>query len=404
MSELLELFTKEMKKVSEFLSQEEINALLKGLSTTDINIADSGNLSDEEQDILGEIGNISFGTSATTLYTLLNNKVTITTPKVSVITWEDLKKEFNIPYVAVDVEYTEGIKGRNLLVLKEEDVIKITDLMMGGTGNVEIGEITELHLSAISEAMNQMIGSASTSLATLLNKSINISPPKAFIVDFATYLPDDIAFSTDKVVKVAFKMEVGNIIDSEIMQILPVDFAKELVKSVLSKNVEKIDEPTFQTEDFDDIIEIEEKDGEKEKGGTEKLNNVKADNYNFDERNEDTKKAIKKDIKVDVSPVIFQNFDDDISKHNFEGIDNIDLILDVPLTITVELGKTKKLIKDILELSEGSVIELDKLAGEPVDILANGKYIAKGEVVVIDENFGVRIIDIVNQNKRISNL
>jgi len=390
--------------VSEFLSQEEINALLKGLSTTDINIADSGNLSDEEQDILGEIGNISFGTSATTLYTLLNNKVTITTPKVSVITWEDLKKEFNIPYVAVDVEYTEGIKGRNLLVLKEEDVIKITDLMMGGTGNVEIGEITELHLSAISEAMNQMIGSASTSLATLLNKSINISPPKAFIVDFATYLPDDIAFSTDKVVKVAFKMEVGNIIDSEIMQILPVDFAKELVKSVLSKNVEKIDEPTFQTEDFDDIIEIEEKDGEKEKGGTEKLNNVKADNYNFDERNEDTKKAIKKDIKVDVSPVIFQNFDDDISKHNFEGIDNIDLILDVPLTITVELGKTKKLIKDILELSEGSVIELDKLAGEPVDILANGKYIAKGEVVVIDENFGVRIIDIVNQNKRISNL
>ena len=390
--------------MSEFLSQEEINALLKGLSTTDINIADSGNLSDEEQDILGEIGNISFGTSATTLYTLLNNKVTITTPKVSVITWEDLKKEFNIPYVAVDVEYTEGIKGRNLLVLKEEDVIKITDLMMGGTGNVEIGEITELHLSAISEAMNQMIGSASTSLATLLNKSINISPPKAFIVDFATYLPDDIAFSTDKVVKVAFKMEVGNIIDSEIMQILPVDFAKELVKSVLSKNVEKIDEPTFQTEDFDDIIEIEEKDGEKEKGGTEKLNNVKADNYNFDERNEDTKKAIKKDIKVDVSPVIFQNFDDDISKHNFEGIDNIDLILDVPLTITVELGKTKKLIKDILELSEGSVIELDKLAGEPVDILANGKYIAKGEVVVIDENFGVRIIDIVNQNKRISNL
>ncbi|MGB9679879.1 MAG: flagellar motor switch phosphatase FliY [Thermoanaerobacteraceae bacterium] len=390
--------------MSEFLSQEEINALLKGLSTTDINIADSGNLSDEEQDILGEIGNISFGTSATTLYTLLNNKVTITTPKVSVIKWEDLKKEFNIPYVAVDVEYTEGIKGRNLLILKEEDVIKITDLMMGGTGNVEIGEITELHLSAISEAMNQMIGSASTSLATLLNKSINISPPKAFIVDFATYLPDDIAFSTDKVVKVAFKMEVGNIIDSEIMQILPIDFAKELVKSVLSKNVEKIDEPTFQTEDFDDIIEIEEKDGEKEKEGTEKLNNVKADNYNFNERNEDTKKAIKKDIKVDVSPVIFQNFDDDISKHNFEGIDNIDLILDVPLTITVELGKTKKLIKDILELSEGSVIELDKLAGEPVDILANGKYIAKGEVVVIDENFGVRIIDIVNQNKRISNL
>ncbi|HCD08820.1 MAG TPA: flagellar motor switch phosphatase FliY, partial [Thermoanaerobacter sp.] len=160
--------------MNDFLSQEEINALLKGLTEeSKENQSQSGKeLTEEEQDILGEIGNISFGTSATTLYTLLRNKVTITTPKVSVLSWEELKKEFNIPYVGVEVEYTEGLKGHNLLILKKEDVLKMTDLMMGGEGKIEEGEITELHLSAIGEAMNQMIGSAATSLSTLLNKTI----------------------------------------------------------------------------------------------------------------------------------------------------------------------------------------------------------------------------------------
>jgi len=374
--------------VNDFLSQEEINALLKGLTEeSKENQSQSGKeLTEEEQDILGEIGNISFGTSATTLYTLLRNKVTITTPKVSVLSWEELKKEFNIPYIGVEVEYTEGLKGHNLLILKKEDVLKMTDLMMGGEGKVEDGEITDLHLSAIGEAMNQMIGSAATSLSTLLNKTINISPPKAFVVDFTASLPTDISFPEGDVVKIAFKMEVGEIIDSEIMQLLPLDFAKELVQSVLSKNEEKPSEVTFQEESSNVIIENDEKI-------VETANNISPGG-----------KVTKKEQKVNVSPVVFQSFDEDSSSKGKKDKENLDLILDVPLTITVELGKTKKLIKDILELSEGSIIELDKLAGEPVDILANGKYIAKGEVVVIDENFGVRIIDIVHQSKRISNI
>ncbi|MBE3592667.1 MAG: flagellar motor switch phosphatase FliY [Thermoanaerobacter sp.] len=374
--------------MNEFLSQEEINALLKGLTeeSTGNQIANLKELTEEEKDILGEIGNISFGTSATTLYTLLRNKVTITTPKVSVLSWEELKKEFNIPYVGVEVEYTNGLKGHNLLILKKEDVLKMTDLMMGGEGKVENGEITDLHLSAIGEAMNQMIGSAATSLSTLLNKTINISPPKAFIVDFTASLPTDISFPEGDVVKIAFKMEVGEIIDSEIMQLLPLDFAKELVQSVLSKNEEKPSEATFQEENSNVIIENDEKI-------VETADNISPGG-----------KVTKKEQQVNVSPVVFQNFDENSSSKGKKDKENLDLILDVPLTITVELGKTKKLIKDILELSEGSIIELDKLAGEPVDILANGKYIAKGEVVVIDENFGVRIIDIVHQSKRISNI
>lgn len=234
--------------------------------------------------------------------------------------------------------------------------------------------------------MNQMIGSAATSLSTLLNKTINISPPKAFIVDFTASLPTDISFPEGDVVKIAFKMEVGEIIDSEIMQLLPLDFAKELVQSVLSKNEEKPSEVTFQEESSNVIIENDEKI-------VETANNISPGG-----------KVTKKEQKVNVSPVVFQSFDEDSSSKGKKDKENLDLILDVPLTITVELGKTKKLIKDILELSEGSIIELDKLAGEPVDILANGKYIAKGEVVVIDENFGVRIIDIVHQSKRISNI
>lgn len=374
--------------MNEFLSQEEINALLKGLTeeSTGNQIANLKELTEEEKDILGEIGNISFGTSATTLYTLLRNKVTITTPKVSVLSWEELKKEFNIPYVGVEVEYTNGLKGHNLLILKKEDVLKMTDLMMGGEGKVENGEITDLHLSAIGEAMNQMIGSAATSLSTLLNKTINISPPKAFIVDFTASLPTDISFPEGDVVKIAFKMEVGEIIDSEIMQLLPLDFAKELVQSVLSKNEEKPSEATFQEENSNVIIENDEKI-------VDTADNISPGG-----------KVTKKEQQVNVSPVVFQNFDENSSSKGKKDKENLDLILDVPLTITVELGKTKKLIKDILELSEGSIIELDKLAGEPVDILANGKYIAKGEVVVIDENFGVRIIDIVHQSKRISNI
>jgi len=371
--------------MSDILSQEEINALLSGMSNSDNTSNADMSLTEEEQDVLGEIGNISFGTSATTLFTLLRNKVTITTPKVSIINWDNLKKEFNIPYIGVEVEYTEGIKGNNLLILKEQDVLRITDLMMGGDGNVTEGEITELHLSAIGEAMNQMIGSASTSLSTLLGKSINISPPRAFVVDFNKCMPEDISFPDGYVVKIAFKMVVGNIIDSEIMQLIPLTFAKQLVEQVMSKNVENRQNESFQDMNDDDII-----------------NNGNRGIHN--EFNDTTKSTIAhKAEKVDVKPVIFREFDDEDEPTTAEK-ENINLIMDIPLNVTVELGRTKKLIKDILELNEGSIIELDKLAGEPVDILVNGKFIAKGEVVVIDENFGVRILDIVKQSKRINSL
>ncbi len=372
--------------MSEMLSQEEIDALLKGDSSEETGKDDDvvSYLTSDEIDALGEIGNISMGTSATTLFTLLNNKVRITTPRVTVLTWDELIVQYPLPYVGVVVKYTEGLTGTNLLVLKEEDVKVITDLMMGGTGEDTPEEITDLHLSAISEAMNQMVGSSCTSLSTMFNKNINISPPKAYIIKFEDGLPADIV-NEDVVVKIAFEMIVEGFIDSEIMQLIPLEFAKDMVRTLT------------QGEKTEEKVEIDFK-----KQGKEDISRIKKENsIKVDFGNEDLQidSSLKKNVApVNVQPVQFQSFDrQDITTDR----ENIDLIMDVPLDISVELGRTKKLIKEILEFGPGSVLELDRLAGEPVDIIVNGKFIAKGEVVVIDESFGVRITDIVSPNKRI---
>lgn len=390
--------------MSDMLSQEEIDALLKGDSAAALQDNSSSqdnqnsDLTSEEIDALGEIGNISMGTSATTLFTLLNNKVSITTPKVSVVTWDELSKQYETPYVAVQVQYKEGLKGSNLLILKEDDVRIITDLMMGGTGENNSEPISDLHLSAIGEAMNQMIGSSSTSLSTMFNKRIDISPPNAFVLYFQNFDELEQFTSNEKVVRIAFKMEVGDIIDSEIMQLIPIEFAKDLVSNLMN-NMEAAEEPVIIEKSEAPQVQPEPsiKSGSQRKH-TEKQN-ILNNKYEMSQENEPVKREGHR--VVNVQPVQYQTFDSDQWSAEKESIE---LIMDVPLEITVELGRTKKLIKDILEFGPGTILELDKLAGEPVDILVNGKYIAKGEVVVIDESFGVRITDIVSASKRLGKI
>jgi flagellar motor switch protein FliN/FliY len=252
----------------------------------------------------------------------------------------------------------------------------ITDLMTGGDGiNVE-GTIGDMQLSAVSEAMNQMIGSASTSLATILKKDINISPPKAFMVDFPSDIPGDIPLPHDKLVQISFDMVVGDLINSNIMQLMPIEFAKDLVNGLTasaSDSNNKKDEAVKSKETI-----------EPQKAETTKTKPKIVESQIDESKN-----------KVEVKPAVFRDLDETPADSNT----NINIIMDVPLEMTVELGRAKKTIKEILEMGSGSVVELDKIAGEPVDILVNGKVIAKGEVVVIDENFGVRVLDIVNSNK-----
>lgn len=385
--------------MSDMLSQEEIDALLSGSGMdTSPSEDETFDFTEIEKDAIGEIGNISMGTSATTLSTLLGHKVTITTPRVSIITMQELSEQYPMPFVAVDVRYKEGIQGMNLLIIKVDDVKIITDLMMGGSGTVSSDPLSELHLSAISEAMNQMVGSSSTSLSEMFSKKIDIHPPRAFEMDLHS---DDVhqTFTDDQeqLVKISFKMEIEGLIDSEIMQLIPIDFAKEMVELLM---------PTSEVADTKQPSPQEE---------VNQVNSTANDNYDeihnlmmntshssevYEERLEE-KQQSQKNPKVNVQPVQFQAFD----QESYKGIpENIALIQDVPLKVTVELGRTVKRVNEVLEFGPGTIIELDKLVGEPLDILVNGQYVAKGEVVVMDENYGIRITDIVNPNKRFAKL
>ncbi|AIY81249.1 flagellar motor switch phosphatase FliY [Clostridium botulinum] len=380
-----------------FLSQEEINALLAGeLSNEETQEVpqDNGNteeLTDIEKDLLGEIGNISMGSASTALYQIINQNVNITTPVVSLTTLKDMKASFETPNIILDVEYTEGIIGRNILVMRTDDAAVIANLMMGGDGKVpENPELSEIEVSAVQEAMNQMIGSAATSMATMFSRRVDISPPTSKLWKEKDEPITETLSEDEEIVRVSFRLIIGDLVDSNIMQILPLNTAKKIVSIMMG-------EEDTSTEAIESAKVVEEKP------------RVQATNQkvNVHEQVQTTIKAKpiveapKVQEPIEVHEAAFETL---VPGDTSQVPKNIDLILDVPLDISVVLGRTKKSIKDILNLSTGSLIELDKLAEEPVEILVNGKKIAYGEVVVVDENFGVRITSIVSNAERIKSL
>ncbi|MGG1245831.1 flagellar motor switch phosphatase FliY [Bacillus spizizenii] len=373
------------------LSQDEIDALLNGTGSTldEPEVPEVHDLSEMERDAIGEIGNISFGSSATALSTLLNQKVDITTPSVTVIPKSKISDAFPEPYVAIEVNYTEGFSGSNLLVVEQNDAAIIADLMIGGDGKGADPSLSEIHLSAVQEAMNQMMGSAATSMSTVFSKKIDISPPRVELLDVTEEKGTDRIPDDEMLVKVSFNLKVGELIDSSIMQLYPLTFAKDLISSLM--NTGNAEEDTTPPPD----VTYEQP---KEPVTPEPRIEPQQQQQLPPKRQGTPKKA----APVQVSPVEFSAFDPNEASQ--APINNLDMLLDIPLSITVELGRTKRSVKEILELSAGSIIELDKLAGEPVDILVNQRIVAKGEVVVIEENFGVRVTDILSQAERINNL
>ncbi|MCY8672436.1 flagellar motor switch phosphatase FliY [Bacillus haynesii] len=370
------------------LSQDEIDALLKGGDDTAQEQPESG-LSLMEQDTIGEIGNISFGSSATALSTLLNQKVEITTPTVSVIEKSHLNDEFPHPYVSIGVSYTEGFSGNNLLVIKQEDAAIIADLMMGGDGTNADPALGEIHLSAVQEAMNQMMGSAATSMSTVFSKKIDISPPEVDLLDVNEGEGTEQIPKEDPLVKVSFRLKVGDLIDSHIMQLYPLTFAKDLIDELTNQDG---GEEHVQTEEAQPPVQ--EKPAPSPNPAP-----AQAQRQEPATKRQGTAKVSE---PVQVAPAEFQSFAPQTEAQ--PHLQNLDMLMDIPLSVTVELGRTNRSVKEVLELSTGSIIELDKLAGEPVDILVNQRVVAKGEVVVIDENFGVRVTDILSQAERISKL
>ena len=339
-------------------------------------------LSPEEIDILGEMGNISMGAAATTMYTLLGRRVTITTPKVFVYTSDEVLSVYNIPFLVVTVEYSKGMEGKNLLILKETDSALITDLLMGGDGNIDFEntELDEMHLSAMNEIMNQMIGASSTSLSTVLGHAIDITPPSAMCVGRDTDI-SEMLDGSQLVIKVSFDMEIEGLLKSKLMQLMPIEAGKKLAQALLQSMSPQ------KSEDVRPQAAKAEQAGGGEPAAPAMQPEVKAA--------APQERLMQEEAQpVRVKPFSYQAFDEEEAKEAAAANPVIDLISDIPLQVAVELGKTKKSINDILNMGIGSVIVLDKMAGELVEVVVNGKHIARGEVVVIDENYGVRITDI----------
>ncbi|EHJ01518.1 CheC, inhibitor of MCP methylation / FliN fusion protein [Clostridium sp. DL-VIII] len=381
-----------------FLSQEEINALLAGedMSASEAKPElDVNAITELDKDLLGEIGNISMGSASTALYQLINQQVNITTPVVSVTTLREIKEGFETPNIVLDIEYVSGIIGRNILIIKIADGLVISNLMMGGDGNVpEAHELSEIEISAVSEAMNQMIGSAATSMATMFGRKVDISPPTSKVITEASMPISDAIPEDQPIVRVSFKMTIGDIVDSNIMQIFPIETAKNIVAIMTGEeNSEKAAKTEAVKED--NIINK----GISEESINSKVAMEAQPSYGYQSQYEAPMQRMEQPVEVHSAA-----FEPLVPQSNVPPIKNIDLILDVPLDISVVLGRTKKSIQDILNLGTGSLIELDKLAEEPVEILVNGKQIALGEVVVVDENFGIRITNIVSSVERIKRL
>lgn len=385
------------------LSQEEISALLN--DTGSENATQNTSLTDNEKDAIGEIANISMGTAATTLFSLVNRKVEISTPVVSLATWDDIVEAYERPCVFIRIAYTVGLDGNNLLILKENDVKIITDLMMGGDGTNTDVELGELHLSAICEAMNQMMGSAATSLSSMLNKTIDISPPHADLIDLQENVDEGTIdeFLKNPFVKISFKMEIGDLVNSTIMQLYPISFAKEMCASITQNmeqdaaaNASVTPQPKAKPEPQPTPQPAPQQTMQSQGMMGQAMQGQPMMGQPMQGQPMMGQPMMSQPMMgqpVNVQPAQFQPFMGDLSAA-FQK-ENIDLIMDVPLEVTVELGRTSKSIQEILDFAPGTIIELNKIAGEPIDVLVNGKYVAKGEVVVIEESFGVRITEII---------
>ena len=360
------------------VSQEGINTLLKDTDNTS-----TIELTPFQRDALGEVGNIAYSAAAIALSELLNQHVNIDTPSLFLTNQRELMALHPAPFVLIQIQYRAGLSGSNILILKVNDVAIIANLMMGGDGTNPKTELGNIELSAVGEAMNQMIGNAATSMSKLFSRRVDIAPPKFEMINLsqenAIVVPDFGA--EEQMVVISFKLRIGTLSDNVVMLIIPSQVAIEMADTIIGQagmattavasSTPSISQPITSKVPVDSSPPIPMAPPE----------------------------AVQPMVMV--QPAQFTPFGNAMP---YKEAGNIGLILDVPLQVTVELGSTRMKIKDILELGLGSIIELDKLAGEPVDIYVNSKLIAKGEVVVIDENFGIRISEIISPIERAQTL
>ncbi|MBS3898555.1 MAG: flagellar motor switch phosphatase FliY [Dethiobacter sp.] len=326
-------------------------------------------LSADEADTLAEIGNIFMGSAATALSQLLTKQVNITTPRVSISTLRQIRDQFPEPCVVVTVEYLQGLTGDNLLIISQRDATVIAALMMGEEADSP-ADLDEIRISAVSEAMNQMAGAACTSLAEIFYRNIEISPPQT---EYRTLGEDGAAEKKldELLVKLSFRLRVNGLIDSEIVQLIPFIFAREMVRVLLEAM-----------------------------GGTPQ----QSPQFAFEPFPEPAPAPEPILAPLDFEPVLAANVphwrQEVVGASYQEGTVQLDLIRDIPVQVTGLLGRRTVKLKELMAVSAGTVLELESTAEVPVDILANGKLVARGEVVVYNNRFGIKITDIIEPWQR----
>ncbi len=401
-----------------------------------------------EIDAVGEILNISLGASATAVSTMLNTRVDITTPVVKVVRKDEFKMDRVEPAVGVEITYISGLEGSNVMLLKRHDVKVIVEMLMGIPMTDEEFELNEMNISAVCEVMNQMMGASSTALSEFLGKMVNISTPISFEVEneqafIEKYFSDD-----EYKVVVGFALKIADQLESEFFNVMPISLAKSLVKGFLPEDaiacaeekesaepetVQAVEEPaeesssgsqTLSQEEIERMLNaqaeeqpasealVQESVPQMQQAAPEMQTQIPLQQPQMQgmpdasmmqmqmmqQQLEEKQKAAEPKL-INVQPVTRQNLNQDNGVVlQEEQEENMELIMGVPLEISVEIGRTKKLVKDILDFTKGSLVVLDKLAGEQVDLFVNGQCIAKGDVVVVEDNFGIRITEIMKIN------
>ncbi|MDD4781781.1 MAG: flagellar motor switch phosphatase FliY [Tissierellia bacterium] len=352
-------------------------------------------LSNMERDVIGEVMNISLGSSATSLSSLLSKRVEITVPKINVTAAEEFSYKQLEPAIGVEINYIEGLKGVNIMIWKRSDAKIILEALLNKKMTDEEFEMDEISISAICEVMNQMMGSAATALSDFLGKHINISTPVAFEIDDNNEFKGKYFVEDDAIVVVSFDLFIEGEVQSQFINVMEVSLAKEIVSNFL-RETEKSTSIEIGKKENDNI---EDEAIHKQIDAIIKQNNEHEEIIKRERIKTAQNKKEREETPVNVRPVEYESFDGEEDVLSVEQLSNLELIMLVPLTISVEIGKTNKQIKDILEISPGSIIELDKQAGALVDIIVNGKLIAKGEVVVVNDNFGVRVVEILKKDE-----
>ena len=436
-----------------------------------------------EIDAIGEILNISLGASATAVSTMLNARVDITTPVVTVVSKEEFQMDRVEPAVGVEITYVAGLEGDNVMLLKRHDVKVIVEMIMGMEMSDEEFELNEINISAVCEVMNQMMGASATALTEFLGKMVNISTPVSFEVKDEQEFIDKYFADDQPQVMVGFTLRIADKLESEFFNVMPVKLAKGLVQGFLSEediqNCEAVQAPeesasssgggTLSQEEIEKLLAgddtpaptpapssgggtLSQEEIEKLLAGTDVPSVPEVPQTVAPAAQEIPAQAQPTPVMsapqqpvmmqpsqpaMDVSVMQMQMMQQMMQQMQTmqqqmmeqkqapppepkmihvqspnqpslrqsneivlegEQEENMELIMSVPLEVSVEIGRTRKLVKDILDFTKGSLVVLDKLAGEQVDLYVNGQCIAKGDVVVVEDNFGVRITEIMKVN------